>query len=142
MTTTTHATPDPDDFTTADLVQREAPATAATAQPAPSAQPAWPAQPAAARPVTRSLSTGAIVGIALGGVALAALLFGGGVAVGTVLPTGAPGGSSQTGFPGENRGPGGLGTRPDMPRGDTNPPGPSAPNSDETETDGDSDAGS
>jgi len=109
MTTTTHATPEPDDATA---------------------------------PVTRSLSTGTIVGIALGGVALAALLFCGGVAVGTALPDGMPGGSSHAGLPGEDRGPGGPGSRPGPPRGDTNLPRPSAPNPEGTETDDDSDAGS
>ena len=133
MTTTTHATPEPDDVTPTDLVRGEAPVAAATARPDTSAEPA---------PVTRSLSTGAIIGIALGGVALAALLFGGGVAVGAVLPDGMPGGSSQAGLPGEDRGSGGPGSRPDPPRGDTNLPGPTAPNSGGTETDDDSDAGS
>ena len=112
MTTTTHATPEPDDSTTTAL------------------------------PVTRGLSTGTIVGIALGGVALAAVLFGGGVAVGTVLPDGTPGGSSQTGFPSEDRVPGERGPRPEAPRGDANPSNPSAPNSDQTETQDDADAGS
>ena len=137
MTTTTHATPEPhDDATTTDLVQAQAPAAPLAAQTgAPAVPPAPPA------PVTRSLSTGAIVGVALGGVALAALLFGGGVAVGVALPIGGSGGSSQTGFPGgENRGPGEPGTRPDAPSGDTNRSAPTAPNTDQTETKDDSDS--
>ena len=133
MSNTTHATPEPDDSTPTDPVRGEAPVTTVPGRPVASADPPL---------VARSLSTGTIVGIALGGVALAALLFGGGVAVGSVLPVGAPGGFSQTGLPGENGGHGGPGTRPDLSRGDTNPPGPSAPNSGGTETDDDSDAGS
>ena len=130
MTTTTHATPEPDDAATTEVVQAEAPV-----------QPAPPAQPAP--PVTRTLSTGAIIGIAGGGLVLAAVLFGGGVAVGTALPAGGSGGSSHIDFPGDqNRGPGQQGTRPDAPRGDTNRSGPAAPNSDQTETSDDSDAGS
>jgi len=138
MTTTTHATPEPDDAATTEVVRADA-----AAQP-----PATPTPPTAtptAPPVAterRTLGTGAIVGIALGGVALCVLLFGGGVAVGIALPVGGAGGYSQTGLPGgENRGPGDQGTRPDAPRGDTNRSAPTAPNTDETETPDDSDAG-
>lgn len=134
MTTTTHATPEPDTAASTDVARPDAPTTPTTAPPPEAAAPA-PAQ-------RRTLGTGAIVGIALGGVALCALLFGGGVAVGVALPIGGSGGSSQTGLPGgEYRGPGEQGTRPDLPRGDTERSAPTAPNTDETETPDDSEAG-
>jgi hypothetical protein len=97
--------------------------------------PAPAEQTARVQATTRSLATPAIVGIAVGGVLLAGLLFGGGIAVGLALPVVghtlvggiAPDGH---GVPPRGDGPaGGDGTRPTLPDGDSGRPAPVGPDS-------------
>jgi len=145
MTKTIATSPEPGDehVPSTDVATTETLDSAAPA--APSAAPT--ATPSAPAPVARSLSTPAIVGIAVGGVLVAGLLFGGGIAVGVALPVGGHSvadthGGGGMGFPGGDR-PGGphqdgdsdRGARPGAPDSDTNRQGPAAPNSDDTDTD-------
>jgi len=100
--------------------------------------PASSPTPATAK---RGLPGIAIAGIAVGGVLVAGLLFGGGIAVGIALPIG--GHSVETGQGGFPGGPqsGDQGTRPSRPGTDSNREMPTAPNSDDTETQDDSQQG-
>lgn len=84
----------------------------------------------------RTLGTGAIIAIALGGVLAAGLLFGGGIAVGLAIPGGASS-TSQDGPPSGGPGGGGTdrGTRPEAPTGGTERERPTAPNPDDTGSD-------
>jgi hypothetical protein len=118
--------------------QPSAPALATTEPAAPA--PAAPTQAAAApvappAAVRRGIPGIAVAGIALGSVVVAGLLFGGGVAIGLALPFGVGGTAtsiSTGGSPGGDST--GRGDRPSTPDGDSNRQMPSAPNTDDTDS--------
>jgi hypothetical protein len=131
MTTPNEPTPE----TRTDAETEALPATAqpTTAQPT-IAQPA----PAAAAPKSRRIPGGPLAAIIVGAVLAAAMVFGGGVALGINLPVGG-GGTHQPAFDRDGGG------RMELPgRGDrthTNPDAPSGPNQDDTETQDESEQG-
>jgi hypothetical protein len=124
MTTNTPTTPEPDDAAASTEVAATRTAdtevlaaeTPDTVYAAPAAQAA-PEHVAPAPAPRRKLGGGAIAGIAVGGVVALALIFGGGVAVGTILPVGNDSTSVQGGYPGGGPGVGEDGTRPTPPQG-------------------------